>query len=29
MLAKGVVGFGIALTAVILGYLHELNKRTN
>ncbi|KOM28085.1 hypothetical protein LR48_Vigan499s002900 [Vigna angularis] len=29
ILAKGVIGFGIALTAVILGYLHELNKRTN
>ncbi|CAJ1930477.1 unnamed protein product [Sphenostylis stenocarpa] len=28
-LAKGVIGFAIAITAVILGYLHEFNKKNN
>lgn len=29
ILAKGVTGIAIVLTAVILGYLRELNKITN
>ncbi|KAH1224026.1 putative L-ascorbate peroxidase 3, peroxisomal [Glycine max] len=29
ILAKGVIGIAIVLTAVILGYLRELNKKTN